>query len=78
MTSTFLVLGISQTATAFATELFTAERLQLGLIALVPALLFTRIGIRFAQRVSQETFNTILLITFSLMEVKLVIDIIRA
>ena len=78
MTSTFLVLGISQTATAFATELITAERLQLGLIALVPALLFTRIGIRFAQRVSQQTFDRVLLFTFCLMEIKLVLDILRA
>jgi hypothetical protein len=78
VTSTFLVLGISQTATAFATELFTAERLQLGLIALVPALLFTRIGIRFAQRVSQQTFDRVLLFTFCLMEIKLILDIVRA
>ena len=75
---TFLFFGIAQTGTAFATELFTPQRLQLALLATIPALIFTRVGIHHARRVSPQTFNTILLVVFCLMEAKLVIDIIRA
>jgi len=74
---TFLLFGIAQTGTAFATELFTPQRLQLGLLATIPSLLFTRIGIHYARRVSQQAFNSILLVVFCLMEIKLVVDIIR-
>ena len=76
VTFTFLLFGFAQTGTAFATDLFTAQRLELSLLATIPALFFTRVGIRFADRVSQQAFNTILLVVFCLMEAKLVIDII--
>lgn len=75
---TFLLFGIAQTGTALATDLFTAQRLQLSLLATIPALLFTRVGIQYARRVSQQAFNSILLVVFCLMEIKLVVDIIRA
>ncbi len=77
VTSTFLVLGSAQITTAFAAGLFTDERLGLGLLALIPALAFTHLGIRFAKRVSRQTFNRILLFAFCLMEIKLVLDILR-
>jgi uncharacterized protein len=78
VTFTFLLFGTAQTATAFATGLFTQQRFGLGLLALIPALAFTHVGIRCAKRVSQQTFDRILLVTFCLMEIKLVVDIIQA
>ena len=77
VSSAFLVLGSAQTTAAFATGLMTEERLLLGLAALVPTLFFTRIGIKLAGIASQATFNRILLVTFCLMEIKLVMDILR-
>jgi len=57
------------------TELLTPQRLQLGLAALVPTLIFTRIGISLASKISHETFNKVLLLIFCLMEIKLIADI---
>jgi hypothetical protein len=57
------------------TGLLTPQRLQLSLLALVPTLIFTRIGIANAGAMSQDAFNKILLVTFCLMELKLIADV---
>ena len=61
--------------TAVGADLLTPERLRLSLVALVPTLIFTRIGISLTGIMSQEVFNRILLVTFCLMEIKLVYDV---
>lgn len=75
VTFTFLLFSSAQITTAVGANLMTAERLQLGLVALVPTLIFTRIGISLAGTMSRELFDKILLIAFCLMEVKLVFDV---
>ncbi len=74
-TSTFLLFSTAQMTAALSTELLTLPRLQLSLAALVPTLIFTRVGIGMARVVSQEVFNKILLIVFFLMEIKLIVDV---
>lgn len=75
MTFTFLMFSIAQIAGALSTSLLTPERLQVSLMALIPTLIFTRIGIRLADRISMVTFNKLLLIVLCLMEIKLMADI---
>lgn len=75
VTFTFLLFSAAQMTTAVGTSLLTPERLQLSLVALVPTLIFTRIGISLAGAMSQEVFNKILLVAFCLMEIKLVFDV---
>ena len=73
---TFMVLSTAQMTGALTNDLLTEERLRLSLIALVPTLIFTRIGIGLADKISIETFNKILLVVFFLMEIKLIADVI--
>ena len=75
VTFTFLLFSTAQMSTAVGTNLLTPERLQLSLVALIPTLIFTRIGISLAGTLSQDTFNKILLVAFCLMEIKLVFDV---
>ncbi|MGI9261536.1 MAG: sulfite exporter TauE/SafE family protein [Woeseiaceae bacterium] len=72
----FLTFSVAQLSTAASTHLFTPERLLIGLIALVPALAFTRIGIRLASRISKAVFEKILLTSLVVMEIKLIADVI--
>lgn len=72
----FLAFSVAQLGTALSTQLITPQRLTLGLIALVPTLVFTRIGIGLAGRISNTVFQRILLVTFVLMEIKLLADVI--
>jgi uncharacterized membrane protein YfcA len=73
---TFNVFSAAQMTGALTNDLLTEERLKLSLIALVPTLIFTRIGIGLADKISIETFNKILLVVFILMEIKLIADVI--
>jgi uncharacterized membrane protein YfcA len=73
---TFMVFSAAQMTGALSNGLITEERLQLSLIALVPTLIFTRVGISLADKISIETFNKILLVVFFLMEIKLIADVI--
>lgn len=73
--SAFLTSSTAQLATAAGTELFTPGRLLLGLIALVPTLLFTRIGVAFSGKMSNHAFQRLLVILFVLMEIKLIADV---
>ncbi|MDH3431895.1 MAG: sulfite exporter TauE/SafE family protein [Gammaproteobacteria bacterium] len=75
VTFTFLLFASAQVGAAFTTELLTPARLQLSLAALVPTLIFTRVGIHFANVISHAVFNKVLLVVFCLMEIKLVADI---
>jgi len=72
---TFLLFAGAQIAAMNKMDLLTAERLMVGLIIVVPTLLFTQLGIRLAHRISEQTFHRILLALFVAMELKLVIDI---
>ena len=71
----FLVFSVAQLSAAVATGLFTPMRLALGLVALVPTLLFTRIGIAMAGKISPLAFSRILIVTFMAMEIKLLTDV---
>lgn len=71
----FLTFGSAQLATAAGNQLLDNGRLMLGLLALIPTLLFTQIGIRWAGRVSDAVFQKIILTLFALMEVKLIADV---
>ena len=73
---TFMVFSSAQMAGALTNDLLTEERVRLSLIALVPTLIFTRVGISLADKISIETFNKILLVVFFLMEIKLIADVI--
>lgn len=73
--SAFLICSSAQLVTAASSELFTAGRAWLGILALVPVLLFTRIGIGLAGRVSKQAFQRLLVVLFVLMEIKLLLDV---
>lgn len=73
---TFLIFSIAQLSTAIGTQLFTPERLMVGLIALVPTLFFTRVGIALAGIISNNLFQRVLLVLFLAMEIKLIADVI--
>jgi len=72
---TFLLFTIAQFTAMANTDLLTPERVKLSLLALVPALLFTRVGISLSGRISVTVFNRILLAVFVAMELKLIVDI---
>ena len=71
----FMTLSGAQLATAVGTQLFTAERLAIGMIALIPTLVFTQAGIRLAGKISGAVFQRILITIFVVMEVKLIADV---
>lgn len=71
----FLTFSAAQLVTAAGTQLFSAERLLLGCFALIPTLVFTRVGIRFAGKISQAAFQKLLIALFVLMEIKLLADV---
>ncbi|MCH8227935.1 MAG: hypothetical protein IIC63_05935, partial [Proteobacteria bacterium] len=48
----------------------------IGLVVVVPTLLFTHLGIRLGRNISEKTFDRILLTLFVAMELKLVFDIV--
>jgi uncharacterized protein len=72
---TFLLFSGAQVTTMFRLDLLTPERMIVGLIAVVPTLLFTQLGIRWSRHISETTFHRILLALFVVMELKLLIDI---
>lgn len=73
--SAFLIFSVAQFSAAIGTQLFTPARLALSIAALIPTLLFTKIGISMAGKISAVAFNRILLITFFAMELKLLADV---
>ena len=76
--STFLLFSGAQLAAMFRLELLTTERLTIGLMVVVPTLVFTQLGIRWSRSISERAFHNILLTLFVVMELKLVIDVLRS
>ena len=72
----FMTFSGAQLATAASTQLFTAERLAIGMIALIPTLIFTQAGIQLAGKISDVAFQRILIAIFVLMEIKLITDVV--
>ncbi len=72
----FLTFSSAQLTTAIGTQLFSTQRLILGSIALLPTLVFTRLGIQFAGKISERAFQKALIALFILMEIKLIADVI--
>ncbi len=72
---TFLLFSGAQVAAMYRLDLLTTERMTIGLIAVVPTLLFTQLGIRWSRSINETTFHRIILTLFIAMELKLVIDI---
>lgn len=72
---TFFLLSAIQVGAMSGFSLFTRERLAIGLIVVVPTLLFTHAGIRLSRRIEERAFHHILLVLFVLMELKLLFDI---
>ncbi len=71
----FLTFSAAQLTTAASTELFTMQRLLLGTIALLPTLVFTRVGIAYAGKISEAAFQKLLIAIFVVMEIKLISDV---
>lgn len=57
-------------------ELLTPRRIQLSLLALIPTLAFTQLGISLSRVISHSFFNRILLAEFVLMGMILIRDLI--
>lgn len=75
MSTAFLVFSVAQLITAVGEGLFTPDRVAVSTAALLPVAIFTQLGIRYANRVSQDLFQKILLGVFVLMEIKLLWDV---
>lgn len=75
MATSFLSFSVAQLLTASTNGLFTPDRIVIGLIALVPTLIFTQVGIAYSARISNITFQKILFMVFLLMEIKLLWDV---
>lgn len=73
---TFLIFGVAQFSAMSQVELLTSDRLSVGALAIIPTLLFTQFGIRISSRISERAFNSVLIVLFVLMEIKLVFDVI--
>lgn len=72
---TFLFFSLAQITAMANLQLFTPARLQLGLMALVPALAFTQLGISLSRRMPVPLFNRILFAVFVLMETSLIVSL---
>jgi len=73
--SSFLFFAVAQFTAMTGLELMNQERFTISLLALIPTLIFTRIGIHQAHRISIQGFDRVLLIMFFAMEIGLIIDI---
>ena len=75
MATSFLTFSVAQLVTAAGSGLFTAGRMTIGVMALLPTLVFTRLGIAYSDGISQALFQRILLVVFVLMEIRLLWDV---
>jgi len=73
----FLLFSVAQIVAMSRLHLWTDERLLIGLVVVVPTLIFTQLGIRWSRRISEKAFHNILIALFIAMELKLVIDIVN-
>lgn len=74
---TFALLSAGQLSTMATVNLLTPTLLGYGLLATITTMLFLPIGVRFARKLSRESFDRILPVLFVLIEVKLLYDIIN-
>lgn len=72
---TFLLFSVSEIIAMANLQLLTTNRIRLSLAALVPSLVFTRLGISLSRKISIALFNKFLLTIFILMAIKLIMDI---
>jgi uncharacterized membrane protein YfcA len=75
---TFLLLSGAQIGTMSSLALLTPDRLIIGLILVVPTLLFTQLGIRWSRNIGDKAFHNILLTLFFAVELKLLFDVVRS
>ena len=73
---TFLLLSGAQIGTMSSLAMLTPDRMIIGLIVVVPTLLFTQLGIRWSRKISDKVFTNILLALFIAMEFKLLFDVV--
>ena len=72
---TFLLFGAAQFMAMSQVSLLTTDRLSVGALAIIPTLVFTQLGIRISRKISEKTFNRVLIVLFILMEIKLILDV---
>jgi hypothetical protein len=72
---TGLGLPLFRMSAAIGTQLFTPGRLALSIAALAPTLVFTKVGVSLAGKISTTVFSRILLVTFLVMGIKLLADV---
>lgn len=73
--ASFLFFAFAQFTAMTGLDLMNQERFTISLLALIPTLIFTRIGIHQAHRLSIQGFDKVLLMMFFAMEIGLIIDI---
>lgn len=68
----FSFFTVAQMLAMGATDLWTTRRLIEGLVALLPVMLFLHAGVRWARSIPPDGFRKVLLLTFVLMEARLI------
>lgn len=74
ITTIFQIFALAQAATFGAVGLYTAERLTLSLISLIPVMLVLPLGTRVADRLSRRTFDVVVIFVLLASATKLVYD----
>ncbi|GAB4150038.1 MAG: TSUP family transporter [Sphingomonadales bacterium] len=68
----FTLIAVSQGGAMLHYDLFTATRLFEGLAALVPVMVFLRIGVRWGRSISVDLFRKIMMLLFFILEGRLI------
>ena len=68
----FASVSVTHLLTVGAAGLYDGERAMQGVLAVIPVLIFTPLGMRLARRISVRVFNYVILGVIGAMEVKLV------
>ncbi len=74
LSAVFFSYSIAQIASMTAFGLFTTERVVQGLVAMIPVVVGTWLGLRLGRRIDARTFNVCVLVLLSAMAVKLAHD----
>jgi uncharacterized membrane protein YfcA len=74
ITTVFQVYAVVQVVTLAAVGLYTAERLTLSVLSLLPTMTLLAVGARFTDRLSRRTFDYLVLALLLASAVKLVYD----
>ena len=72
----FGLLAIAQMTAMTAVKLLTPTLLVYSLLATVATMIFIRVGVKFAERISQKTFDRYLPLMFVVIEIKLIYDVV--